>query len=98
MKDWGIERRSVVHVERIDEQVVAILKQLKPPEEWRKNITRAMSENLGERNLEERLAEIRATIERMAFRWYQGLVTDKDEDLEQRVKPQQELEHLTPDS
>ncbi len=52
-----------VRVETIDDQVYEILSQLKPPSDWRKSIIHTMSEILGERNLEQRLAEIRATIE-----------------------------------
>ena len=88
--------QGAVKVDDIDAQVVSVLKNLKPPEEWRKNITRAMSEILGEQNLEERLAEIHEAIERMDFRWDQGFITDKNDYLEKRVKLQQELEHLTP--
>ncbi len=55
-----------------------------------------MSEILVERNLEQRLAEIRSTIERMDFRWDSGSITDKAEYLEKRLKLQQELEQLTP--
>lgn len=68
----------------------------KPPENWRQHITRAMSEALGEQNLEERLKEIRATIERMDFRWDNGFITDKMDYLEKRVQLQQELEQLIP--
>jgi hypothetical protein len=85
-----------VPVEKIDDQVVSILMQLKPPEAWRKNITRAMGEMLGEQSLEERVAEIKATIERMDFRWDRGFVTDQVDFMEKRLKLQQELENLTP--
>ena len=52
---YDCEQKSV-RVNTIDDQVVNILMQLKPPEEWRKGITKGMSEILGEKNLEERLA------------------------------------------
>src|SRR5260221_5039669 len=55
-----------------------------------------MSEALGEQNLEARLAEIRATTERMDFRWDNGFITDKMAYLEKRVHLQQELEQLIP--
>ena len=42
----------------IDDQVVSILMQLKPPADWRKGMTAAMGEMLGEQSIEERLAEI----------------------------------------
>jgi len=59
-------------------------------------MTQAMSEILGEQNLEGRLSEIRAAIERMDFRWDQGFITDKMDYIEKRVKLQQELEQLIP--
>ncbi len=42
---------------------------MQPPKDWRKGVTQAISEILGERNLEERLGEIRGTIRRMDRRW-----------------------------
>ena len=36
-----------------------------PPKDWRKGITSAMGEMLGEENLDERINEIKAIIERM---------------------------------
>ena len=96
-KDFDHEcSQAAVKVENIDAQVVSVLMNLKPPEEWRRHITRAMSEILGEQNLEVRLAEIHETIDRMDFRWDQGFITDKNDYLEKRVRLQQELEHLTP--
>jgi site-specific DNA recombinase len=92
---YDCEQKSV-HVETIDDQVINILMQLKPPEEWRKGITKGMSEILGEKNLEERLGEIQAIIKRMDLRWDNGFITDENEFLEQRLKLQMELEQLTP--
>jgi DNA invertase Pin-like site-specific DNA recombinase len=85
-----------VRVEDIDGQVVTILKNLKPPKDWRKGVTAAVSEMLGERNLDERLAEIREIIQRMDMRWDHGFFADEEEYIEQRLKLQQELEQLTP--
>jgi hypothetical protein len=76
--------------------VVAILSELKPPQEWRSKILKTISTILGEKSLEERLSEIRATIERMDFRWDSGFITDKHDYLEKRLRLQQELERLTP--
>jgi hypothetical protein len=56
----------------------------------------AVSEILGERNLEERLDEIRDIIDRMDMRWDHGFFTSEEEYIEQRLKLQQELERLTP--
>jgi len=70
--------------------------QMKRPENWRKNITKAMGEMLGEQSLEQRLVEINEPIERMDFRWDHGFITDRTDYLEKRLKLQQELENLTP--
>jgi hypothetical protein len=42
------------------------------------------------------LSRIRAAIERMDFRWDQGLITDKHKYLEERVKLPQALEQFSP--
>jgi hypothetical protein len=96
-KELGYECDQLgVRVEIIDDQVVDILMNLKPPKDWRKGVTKAVSEILGERNLEEHLKEIRDVIDRMDMRWDHGFFTSKEEYIEQRLKLQQELEQLTP--
>jgi len=89
------EQRAV-RTEVVNDQVVATLMQLKPPAEWRKGITKAMGELLGENNLEDRLSEIKAIIERMDKRWDHGFVTNEEEYMKQRIKLQMELEQLSP--
>ena len=42
-------------------------------------ITKAMSDLLGEKNLEERLEEIKGIIKRMDTRWDHGLVMNEQE-------------------
>jgi len=88
--------QKAVRVEIIDEQVVTVLMNLKPPKNWRKGITSAMSEMLGEKNLEERTQEIKDVIERMDKRWDHGFITNEDEFMQQRIKLQMELEQLKP--
>ena len=73
-----------------------ILKNLKPPKDWRERMVDAMGQLLGDERLDERIAEIKQVIERMDFRWDHGLITDGEAYLEERVKLQQELEQLTP--
>lgn len=85
-----------VYTDVVDEQVVALLLQLKPPANWQHNIIRTMGVILGEKSLEKRLEEIRETIERMDFRWDNGFITDRVDYLDKRLKLQQELEQLTP--
>lgn len=85
-----------VRTHLIDQQVLSILTTLQPPTNWRNRIISTVSEILGEKNLEERLREIRNAIERMDFRWDNGFITDKTEYLEKRLRLQHELEQLTP--
>ena len=92
---YTCEQKGVV-VEALDSQVVNILMSLKPPKEWRDGVTKAMSELLGEKGLEERLEEIRGIIKRMDARWDHGFITSEEEYMQQRVKLQLELEQLTP--
>ncbi len=80
----------------LDDQVVSVLMNLKPPNDWRKGITTAISELLGEQNLEERLGQIRNIINRMDMRWDNGFFTNEKEYFEQRIKLQLELEQLSP--
>lgn len=80
----------------IDTQVLAALANLKPPADWQSRVLHTVSEILGEQSLEQRLEEIRRTIDRMDFRWDNGFITDKTDYLEKRLKLQQELERLTP--
>ncbi|MCQ3931354.1 MAG: hypothetical protein DPW16_12930 [Chloroflexi bacterium] len=96
-RDFGREcSQTYIRAENVEEQVINILKSLKPPTDWRDRMIEAMGELLGDNNLNERLTEIKQVIEHMDFRWDNGFITEKDEYLEQRVKLQQELEKLTP--
>ncbi len=69
---------------------------LKPPNDWRKGLTKAMGEILGERNLEERIEEIKNVIQRMDARWDHGFIASEDEYVQQRIRLQMELEQLAP--
>lgn len=85
-----------VSAEMLEQQVVAVLKTLKPPSDWRDRMVQAMGELIGDQKLDERISHIKGIIERMDFRWDNGFFTDKEAYLEERVKLQQELEQLTP--
>lgn len=88
--------QKAMRAEDLEDQVVSMLMQLKPPKEWRKGITKAISDLLGEKNWEERVEEIKEIIRRMDKRWDHGLVMDEQEYLESRIKLQLELEQLKP--
>jgi site-specific DNA recombinase len=92
-RDFGhVCSQQGVRVETIDEQVVTVLMNLKPPKEWRKGITEAMSEILGNNSLDERIGqEIKGIIKRMDARWDHGFVTNEDEYFQQRIELQMEL-------
>jgi DNA invertase Pin-like site-specific DNA recombinase len=95
--DFGREcSQTSVRCEGIEEQVIGILKTLKPPADWRDRMVQAVGQMIGDKSLEERTAEIMSIIERMDFRWDQGFITDQDHYLEQRLQLQQELEKLKP--
>ncbi|MCB9437301.1 MAG: recombinase family protein [Anaerolineales bacterium] len=85
-----------VKIDDIEEQLIAFLHDLKPPTDWRKLMVKTLGTLLGDKNLEQRIGEIKSVIERMDFRWDNGFITDRDHYLEQRVKLQQELEQLSP--
>lgn len=96
-RDFGREcSQTSVRAEIVEEQVIQVLKTLKPPADWRGRMIQAMGELLGDQQLENRVAEIKQVIECMDFRWDHGFITDQEAYLEERVKLQQELEQLTP--
>jgi hypothetical protein len=83
-------------VEGIDSQVVTVLMNLKPPQNWRKNITNTMSQILGEKDLAQSIKEIQAKIKRMDMRWDNGFISSEQEYMKKRIELQHELEQLTP--
>ncbi len=92
---YECSQRSV-RVDVIEQKVVNILKDLKPPKDWRAGIDKAVGELLGEKGLDERLIEIQEKIKRMDVRWDNGFVTDQEEFMKQRLQLQLEIEQLTP--
>lgn len=88
--------KNNVRAEIVENQVIATLLSLKPPTDWKERIVQAVGQVIGNRQLEQRMAEIREIIDRMDFRWDNGFITDKDAYVEQRLQLQQELEALTP--
>lgn len=85
-----------VRCEVFDQQVINILLRLQLPIEWQERIVHEISEILIEKEVENRLKDIRETIERMDFRWDQGFITDKADYLKKRTKLQQALDELAP--
>jgi hypothetical protein len=85
-----------VRVEGIDSQVVTVLMNLKPPKNWRKDITSTMSQILGEKDLAQSIKEIQAKIKRMDMRWDNGFISSEQEYMKKRIELQHELEQLTP--
>ncbi len=96
-KELGYDcKQKAMRAEDLEQQVVNILMQLKPPKEWRQGITQSISDMIGEKNLEERIEEIKAIIRRMDMRWDNGLILDENDYMERRIKLQLELEQLKP--
>jgi hypothetical protein len=85
-----------VRADIVEERVIEILKTLKPPDDWCEKMINAVSRLLGDKKLDERIAEIKEVINRMDFRWDHGFITDQDGYLEERLRLQQELEQLSP--
>jgi hypothetical protein len=83
-------------VHAIDDQVVAVLRSLKPPADRRSKIAQIVGEILGEPNLKRGLTDIKTTIERLDFRWDSGCITEKAGYLGNRLRWRQELEQLAP--
>ena len=69
---------------------------LKPPKNWRKGITKTMSQILGGGDLEEQINAIQAKIKHMNMRWDNGFISSEQEYMKKRIELQHELEQLTP--
>jgi len=81
-----------IGAEEVEQQVVDLIRQMKPRSDWKERAVQAIGELLGDQHLKERLVQIEEVIKRMDFRWDQGFITDKDEYLQKRLALQQELE------
>jgi len=82
--------------EELEQKVVDLVREMKPPADWKQHAIEAIGELLGNQELKERVAQIEEMIKRMDFRWDNGFITDKDEYLQKRLGLQQELEQLKP--
>jgi hypothetical protein len=85
-----------VRVEHIDRQVLDVLYSLHVPTDWRNRLVQALADDLRDKTIEERIAEIKQVIENMDYRFDYGLVLDKTEYLTKRMELQKELERLQP--
>lgn len=96
-RDYGMTAsHPSISADIVETQVIDILKAFDPPVEWHEQMVNAMSKMIGDRNVDHRIEEIKAIIERMDFRWDHGFVSDYDRYLGKRQKLQQELEQLKP--
>lgn len=89
------KQQGVIATE-IEQQVIDLVRHMKPPADWKQQVVQAMGDLVGDQKLEERVAQIEETIKRMDFRWDNGFITEQDEYLERRLGLQQELEQLKP--
>lgn len=88
--------QGLVKTAILDKQIFEILQQLSPPAHWRQMITKSIGEMLGEKDVQQRLEDIRAIIKRMDSRWDLGFITDEQEYIQQRINLQEELKNLAP--
>ena len=96
-RNHGIKcTQKTVRVEKIDAQVVHIIKQLHVKTNWREKVAQTIRDLLGEKQVDQRLAEISKIIERMDTRWDHGFITDQQDYMMRRLELQQEMERLKP--
>lgn len=85
-----------VHADNLENEVIGIIKHLKPKSTWRTDIRQSFNDILGEDDIDEKTAEIKERMRRMDMRWDNGFIPDEQEYFEQRLKLQYELEELIP--
>jgi len=96
-RDLGLDctQRGVV-AEKLELQVVDLIRTMKPPADWKEHAIEAIGDLLGNQKLKERVAQIEEMIKRMDFRWDNGFIPDQAEYLQKSLGLQQELEQLKP--
>jgi hypothetical protein len=88
-------RQRAVPVDQLDDQLVAILSQLKIPNDFRQWIEGAVRSRIENAAALTRMAEIQEIGKRIDFRWEEGFI-DKAEYVEKRRQLQREMESLRP--
>ncbi len=87
--------QGFMDVETLDEQVVAILSNLRIPDGFRDRVEDAVQSRVENGAALDRMEEIRRIIERIDFRWDQGYMSP-EEYIEKREQLERELESLRP--
>jgi site-specific DNA recombinase len=87
--------QSGIRTELIDNQVVALMCHLDLSGDDRHHLITAVSQAIGQKDLESRLIEIRQTIERMEFKFEHGFIADTETYLQKRVLLKNELENAS---
>lgn len=84
-----------IEVDKLDEQVVAILSNLMIPDGFRERVETAVQNRVDNAAALDRMAEIREIIERIDFRWDQGFIS-QEEYVGKRQQLQLEMDALRP--
>lgn len=85
-----------VVVDVIEKQVIDLLSDLKPGNDWREKAIQALAGRIGEADVLKRLEELRSVARNMDFRFDQGLFVNAQEYLNERRSVQEQLDKLTP--
>lgn len=94
----GYERcgQKYMRVDELDDQVMQALFSLHIPQGFRDRVEAAVRNRIENEQALKRIAELEEIIQRMDFRWDQGLLTSKEEFLEKRRQLQHEVDALRP--
>lgn len=88
--------QSSVNVDLLEQQVIDLLKSLKPGEDWRNRAIEALAGKIGDADAQKKMNELRTIANNMDFRFDNGLIVDMDRYLEERSKIQELINRLTP--
>ncbi len=87
---------KLAKADEVDAVVVRFLLSGNLVEDWRTKAVTTVYEGIAQKSVEDRVAEIRLTMERMDNRWDAGFFTDKDEYFSKRKQLQELLDELKP--
>ncbi len=94
--EWGITcTQGMTMAEPVEEQLGRLLMDVKLTADWREKVLASVGDQLGQAKLKERIAELKAIIERLDERWDMGFIS-KEDYLKRRQELQAELERLQP--
>lgn len=93
---WDIQcSQHLVPAEPIEEEIGYFLMQLELPKEWQEKALAAVDDLLNQKQVHDRIDEIKQIIERLDMRWDMGFM-NKEEYLQKRTQLQEELKGAQP--